>query len=558
MNTYYRAALAAAAMLSCTTASFAGVWLAGDLHVHDDHSSDGSLPRQCCDQKGPGNTGIKEQIQISTLEGLDFLPLTDHRTYDQHYDPLWESFTLLLIRAEEANGSPHATVQGAVDTIVQGDHPPTGLGFGRLQQSIWEAHAQDANWVTAHPDDGETNDDGSPNANASAVGIDLIEVWNRGSNIDKEMAYAEGRWNAGFRTGIAGASDDHFREIWAAAGPGMPTTRVFAADRRERAVVDGLRAGRTSLSADPAAPQLTLTAKFNGYDAGPTGIIGGDEVIVPAGTRGTLQVSIDASAVGTTVFLYKSPGKSAGPVATFKPSLLQTSFTLPVTAGGAPTWYRAEARGPGLPDHYDISNVPLSLTPTPETLPNQLRAITAPIFVSTAPVNAQAEIPVPADVGTNDGAALMLGTAGNFAGFPDVAVSGDVTHIVAERHDNNRSEIVYRRRVAGVNDPTVALTTGNIGARFPKVAARGNDVWVVWQNEYSTRTRIARRSTCVARAMAARPGPRSRSCGRSLVVASIPRWRSPPTASRLWPGRRTARGIRSTSWRRSSAAMRRR
>src|ERR1043166_3342055 len=207
MRHHYRAALVAAVTLFCgqaIDASAAGAWLRGDLHVHDDHSSDASLPRQASDQQLPGNNAIKDQIYFATLTGLDFLPLTDHRTYDQHYDPLWESSNLLLIRGEEANGRPHATVHGAIDTIVQGANPPGAPGFVNLQQSIWEAHAQDANWVTAHPDDGETNDDGSPNASASAVGIDLIEVWNRSSHIDDEMAYAEGRWNAGFRTGIAG------------------------------------------------------------------------------------------------------------------------------------------------------------------------------------------------------------------------------------------------------------------------------------------------------------------------------------------------------------------
>jgi len=485
MRHHYRAALAAAVSLFCgeaLSASLAGGWFRGDLHVHDDHSSDGSLPRQCCDQLGPGNNAVTNQIAFATLTGMDFLPLTDHRTYDQHYDPLWESPAVLLLRGEEANGSPHATVHGGVDSIVQGPNPPGAPNFVNVQQSIWEAHAQDANWVTAHPDDGETNDDGTPNARASAIGIDLIEVWNRGSNIDKEMAYAEQRWDQGFRTGIAGASDDHFIELWAAAGPGMPSTWVFAADQRERAVIDGLRAGHTALSSDVSAPLLTMTADFNGD--GVADAMGGDEVVVPKGTRGTLYLQVDY-APNTKILVYKSPGRSAGPIATFNIGLLQTTFTLPVVAGSAPTWYRAEARGPGLPDHYDISDVPLSLVPEPTEIPNQLRTTTSPIFVSPAPVNAQGEIPLPADAGVNDGAALVLGDAGLFVGFPDVAVANDIVHVVAEKHDAlSRSEIVYRRRVAGVTQPAIALTAFNIGARFPKIAARGNDVWVVWQNEY--------------------------------------------------------------------------
>jgi hypothetical protein len=82
------------------------------MHVHDDHSSDGSGPRQAGDQRGPGNVSVADQIGQGVQNGLDWMPLTDHRTYDQHYDPLWESADLLLIPGEEANGSPHANVLG--------------------------------------------------------------------------------------------------------------------------------------------------------------------------------------------------------------------------------------------------------------------------------------------------------------------------------------------------------------------------------------------------------------------------------------------------------------
>jgi predicted metal-dependent phosphoesterase TrpH len=460
-----------------------GQWLRGDLHVHDDHSSDGSLPRQCCDDQGPGNTGIKDQILIAYLTGLQFLPLTDHRTYDQHYDPNWESANLLLIPGEEANGSPHATVHGAVESIVQGANPPNAATYARLQQSIWEAHAQDANWVTAHPDDGETNDDGSPNANASAVGIDLIEVWNRGSQIDKQMAYAENRWNAGYRAGVAGASDNHFRELWPLAGPGMPVTHVFAAQQRSRAVVEALRAGRTTLSSDVAAPLLTITADVNRDGIFET--LPGDEVFVAPGTAVEMKATIEAG-LGATILIYQAPGKSAGPLATFGPVLLpKADYRFRVYAGATPTWLRAEARGPGLPSHYDISEPPLSLVPDPQVLPDQLRAATSPIFISTGLVHVTPEIALPADQGTGDGATHALGDAGQFNGFPDVAVSGTTTHVVAERHVNGESRIWYRRRVNGTWSAPLQLAPLHVAARFPKVAARGADVWVAWQSEYN-------------------------------------------------------------------------
>lgn len=457
-------------------------WYAGDLHVHDDHSSDGSAPRQCCDDQGPGNTGIADQVGFAQTLGLDFLPLTDHRTHDQHYDPAWESSALLLIRGEEANGRPHATVQGAVDTVVQGANPPDTPDFVNLQQSIWDAHAQGANWTTAHPDDGELEDDGvTPNIKANAVGVDLVEVWNRASNVEREMAYAEDRWNHGYRFGVAGASDDHFRELWAIAGPGMPTTRVFAAALTERGIVDGLRSGRTTLSGDPLAPTLTLEADFQNdddYEA-----VGGDEAFVAAGTPGRLRLHVSNGA-GATVLVYRSPGLSAGTFARFDVPLpmLEADFTVDITAEAEPTWYRAEVRGLGPVAGLDTGDVPLSLIPSPEDLPNQLRAATSPIFVSTAPVETQADVPVPADIGADDGADFVLGELQRYAGFPDLAVAVGVDHVVAEAHIDGASRIVYARR-AGSDASTLDLTPQSTSARFPKVAARGADVWVAWQDE---------------------------------------------------------------------------
>ena len=69
----------------------AGIWLAGDLHVHSDHSSDGSALRQGLNQQGPGNVSVADQIGQGVRSGLVWMPLTDHRTYDQHYDPLWDA-----------------------------------------------------------------------------------------------------------------------------------------------------------------------------------------------------------------------------------------------------------------------------------------------------------------------------------------------------------------------------------------------------------------------------------------------------------------------------------
>ncbi|AXQ28610.1 hypothetical protein D0B54_07915 [Solimonas sp. K1W22B-7] len=456
-----------------------GSWLAGDLHVHDDHSSDGSLLRQLGDDKGPGNVSVADQIGQAVLTGLDFLPLTDHRTYDQHYDPLWESGDLLLIPGEEANGSPHATVHGATDTIVQGAQPEGQPEFVPLQWSIWDAHSQGAVWITAHPDDGEF-DDGQPNARASAQGVDLVEAWNRASSPDVEIDYAENRWNAGFRFGINGASDDHFRELWIYAGPGRPTTSVFSADRSERALLQALWSGRTRISDAGLSPQLTLEADLQGdevYEA-----IAGDEAIAPAGRKGKLRITV-RNGLGARVMLYQSPGRSAGPLQTFQPASLNQTYTVDIEVGAEPTWYRLEARGIGLPSAINTGLLPGGLIPLLTEIPDTLLSAISPIFISTAPVSAQPEIPLPADAGGDDGALLALGAAGQFGGFPDLAVSQGKTHLVAELHEAAATRVVYRRRSGNAWSAPVSLAPDSASARFPRVAARGNDVWVVWQDE---------------------------------------------------------------------------
>ena len=268
-----------------------GSWFAGDTHVHTDHSSDGSGPRQVTDERLPGNNSVKDQIDAAVRNGLDFVPMTDHRTYDQHWDPLWTSPDLLLIPGEEANGSPHATVQGAVDTIVQGANPEGAAENRRVQQSIWDTHAQDANWSVAHPDDGEVNEDGSPNANANVIGPDVIEAFNRASNPDAEIDYGENRWNNGFRFGVVGAADSHFKEISAVAGPGQPTTWVFASAYTERAILDAMKAGRTTVSSGATGPFVTIEGDVDGD--GVFESLGGDEVQAVDGSTLNLRIHVE-------------------------------------------------------------------------------------------------------------------------------------------------------------------------------------------------------------------------------------------------------------------------
>ncbi|MFK3984294.1 CehA/McbA family metallohydrolase [Micromonospora sp. NPDC050397] len=452
-----------------------GEWLAGDTHVHNDHSSDGSLPRQTSKQRLPGNLPVADQIGQAERMGLDFLPLTDHRTYDQHWDPQWKSSELLLVPGEEANGSPHAIVLGAVDTVVDGANPPGSAAFRHVQQSVWDAHAQDAVWSTAHPDNGEYTPATGPNDNASVQGVNLVEVWNPASDPDAQIDYAENRWNRGFRFGVAAASDCHFRELWGVAGPGEPTTWVFAAERSVRGVLDALRAGRTTVSYKPTGAFLTIEADLDGD--GVFEALGGDEVVLRdrrLPKRAALRVRVRNGA-GSRVIVYRAPGRSVTPVTTVSPTKDDQTFLVPVTLDADQTWFRAELRAPGDPSGQDSD----------PNLPDQLRAIASPVFVSVrVPAEPTPEIALPTQANGADHAALALGEEGEFTGFADVAVQGDVSHVVAELHRDGRTTIGYTRMGAhGDPQRTVELSGNSPTARFPRIAVSGNHVWVVWQDE---------------------------------------------------------------------------
>jgi hypothetical protein len=450
-----------------------GLWVAGDTHVHTDHSSDGSGPRQASDQRLPGNNSVTDQIDVAVRGGLDFLPITDHRTYDQHWDPLWTSSDLILIPGEEANGRPHATAMGAVDQIVDGANPDGSAGYRHVQQSVWQAHSEDANWTVAHPDDGEVNGDGTPNTNASVIGADTVEVFNKASNPDAEIDYAEDRWNHGFRFGVVGASDSHFKEIALVQGPGNPTTWVFAPTYTERGILDGFRAGRTSVSASPTGTFATMQADLDGdgeYDA-----MGGDEVKASPGDTVALQVRVQ-NGPGTTAYVYASPGRSAGPISTTQISSLDQRIDVPVTIEEGLSWFRVEVRGPGI-------IAALGSDPDPN---DQLQAVATPLFVYTdEPAIAQPEEPFPAPSTTPDDAALVLGTPGEFTGFSDVATDKKLAHVVAETHTGSRTSILYTRVDKKTTTEPVELAPSSDAARFPRVAAAGDDVWVTWQDERS-------------------------------------------------------------------------
>jgi len=465
-----------------------GTWFSGDGHVHNDHSSDGSFTRQGTEDAGPGTTDIEDQIVFASAQGLHWLPMTDHRTFDQHWDPQWTSDQLLLITGEEANGRPHCTVLGAIDTAVQGAEPEGAPGFRNLQQSIWDVRAQGALWNQAHPDrsvyDAST-DTPEDNNRASQVGLALTEVWNRGENPEAEIDYAENRWRNGWRFGVAGASDNHDKALWGTSGPGSPTTWVFAPDGSERGILTGLGAGRTVVSSGPNGPFPTIEADLQG-DGVFEGIVG-SELLAEPGQDISLRVTVERAA-GFEVLVYGAPGRDDAdqnpidPVLQFSAAQPTETRTITVSAPeSGHSWFYVMVRGPGSPSGLGAPSDPN----------DQLQAMSSPIFISVtgAPASPNPEVAVPADSGAADGAEQVFGGADTFAGFGDVAVAGETAHWVAERHSPTATRIVYRRATAGsaASEPVV-ISDDSASARHPRIAAAGSDIWITWQDERGGQT----------------------------------------------------------------------
>jgi hypothetical protein len=479
-------------------AALPSVWLSGDTHVHNDHSSDGSALRQGIQGAGPGNVSVADQIfAVTTFSSLDWLPMTDHRTYVQHYDPLWTSDKLLLIPGEEANSGPHATVLGAVESIIQnGRTTDLASRNAALQQSIWDSMSQNASYGLAHPDDGVlASPDGAPNQNGHVVGLDRVEMWNRGSNAEDELSYAEHRWNAGYRIAVVGASDVHFKELWPVTPPGSPKTWVYAAGATERGILTGIHRQNTFVSLGNPDPSLTFQMDRDNDNRYET--IAGDEVIMPrqAVQRLRFRVITDQFAVGMTLNVYQAPGRSAGKALTqpITSSGQIIDFELPWNGTNGDTWFRAELRQTGLPAAVDTNALRSldfqKILTEQTTYPEQLRALTTPIFVSSVLIESRASDGkklLPDEDKTSDSAVRISRNPGRFTGFSDVARTGKGLFSVWEEHSPSGTRILGRViKANGAFEPAVVLSGTSAAARFARVAARGDLVWIVWEDERS-------------------------------------------------------------------------
>jgi hypothetical protein len=191
---------------------------------------------------------------------------------------------------------------------------------------------------------------------------DTVEVWNiswawqppapSGNSIDDAVRYWEGWLDRGAKVAATGGCDNHYVATTAIQGNGQPTTWVFATERSARGVLEGLRAGRSTISHQPpllAAPRVVLEADADGdgiYEAA----LGSE---VPAGAALRARVS---NAAGSQLRIVGTGGTALrAPIPAFMPE-----FEYRFVAPAAARWVRAEVLEPdGAAERATVCDEPL-------------------------------------------------------------------------------------------------------------------------------------------------------------------------------------------------------
>lgn len=202
-------------------------WLAGDLHAHTVHS-DGVLT-------------IDEVAALGASRGLDFLAVTDHNTtsHHLHLSAAGDRAGIMLIPGQEVTtDTGHANCFGDVGWIDFRHDSDAWVSDAEARGGLLSINhplAGDCAWrrpLTRKPP--------------------LAEIWHSSWALWPQWEEPLNWWRDwGYDVIAVGGSDWH--RPGSDAAPGAPTTWVECEDAD---VLGGLRAGRTTISAQPAGPVL--------------------------------------------------------------------------------------------------------------------------------------------------------------------------------------------------------------------------------------------------------------------------------------------------------------
>ncbi|MFH8586516.1 CehA/McbA family metallohydrolase [Streptomyces celluloflavus] len=257
-------------------------WYRGDCHVHSVYS-DGEL--------------TPEQLAAGArAAGLDFIATTEHNTAEAHgaWAPHIDRDLLVILGEEVTTETGHWLALGIEPgQVVDWEYRARD---GLIDRHLAQVHGVGGLCVAAHPHAPyPTGDFRYP-----YQGFDAVEVWNglwssdRPWNADNEAALAEwgrslpagvhqGRWRP-----VMGNSDTHL-----AGQIGIPHTVVFAEELSTRAILAGIRAGRSWI-AESATVELSLTATAGerGAEVGEHLKTFGEQVAVRVRLRGVRSATV--------------------------------------------------------------------------------------------------------------------------------------------------------------------------------------------------------------------------------------------------------------------------
>ncbi|WP_128819484.1 CehA/McbA family metallohydrolase [Streptomyces sp. S063] len=323
-------------------------WYRGDCHVHSVHSDGRRTPA--------------EVAAAARAAGLDFINSSEHNTTSAHaaWEGLWGDDLLILTGEEITTRNGHVLAVGTDPGVfVDWRYRARDHRFGRYAHQVRRAGGL---VVPAHP-------------HATCIGCtwkfgfadaDAVEVWNGPWTPDDEVALAE--WDNALVAAVRNPGDggDGPTRWLPAMGNsdahrepdrvGHPQTVVLAESLSRRAVLAGIRAGRSYLAESAA---LTLSFAATDGRGGHAGI--GERLRAAADAPVTVRLEVSGAAADCTVRLVTDQG------------VLLTS-PLPAAGAGVVEWRTT-------PAHAAYVRAEVRHAPAVPGLPGAFAALTNPVFL---------------------------------------------------------------------------------------------------------------------------------------------------------------------------------
>ncbi len=257
-------------------------WLRGDLQSHTYHSDAKGSPEQL--------------VAKARALGLDFLAITDHNTISHHpHLPALANEDLLLLHGQEVT-----TYYGHMNVWqAQSWCDFRCRTAADMRALIDRAHAHGGICSINHPKDG-----GPAWEYGFELPTDTMEVW-QGPwpyRNDESLALWDRLLLAGKQVRVVGGSDYHCPagEETNLLRLGQPTTWVQAHERSHAGVLEAIRAGRCTISAQPDGARLALAAAVTDDPTRRAHM--GETLALPAAAPVTVRVTV-WNGVGLTLQL---------------------------------------------------------------------------------------------------------------------------------------------------------------------------------------------------------------------------------------------------------------